>query len=39
MAQQLKMATALADVPIQASCFCRLDTTPPGPQPADGCCH
>ncbi|MFE7903224.1 hypothetical protein ACFU3E_38270 [Streptomyces sp. NPDC057424] len=39
VAHQLKLATALADVPIQASCFCRLDTTP-GPQAAaDGCCH
>ncbi|MET9683704.1 hypothetical protein [Streptomyces coeruleorubidus] len=38
VAQQLKMATALADVPIQASCFCRLDTAP-GPESADGCCH
>ncbi|MFJ5262368.1 hypothetical protein ACIQAC_18070 [Streptomyces sp. NPDC088387] len=27
VAQQLRMATALADVPIEASCFCRLDTT------------
>ncbi|CAL9280289.1 hypothetical protein [Streptomyces sp. SudanB52_2052] len=38
VAQQLKLATALADVPIQASCFCRLDTAP-GPEQADGCCH
>ncbi|GAA2420569.1 hypothetical protein [Streptomyces coeruleofuscus] len=38
VAQQLRMATALADVPIQASCFCRLETAP-GPQPGDGCCH
>lgn len=38
VAQQLKMATALADVPIEASCFCRLETEP-GPQPDDGCCH
>ncbi|MEU6182428.1 hypothetical protein [Streptomyces coeruleorubidus] len=38
VAQQLKMATALADVPIQASCFCRLDTAA-GHQAADGCCH
>ncbi|MEU9918529.1 hypothetical protein [Streptomyces sp. NPDC051001] len=29
VAQQLKIAVALADVPIEASCFCRLDT---------GCC-
>ncbi|MEU0224425.1 hypothetical protein ABZ177_08745 [Streptomyces sp. NPDC006284] len=37
VAQQLKLATALADVPVEASCFCRL-----GPEPAegaaDGCC-
>ncbi|MEU9266124.1 tetratricopeptide repeat protein [Streptomyces sp. NPDC048251] len=26
VAQQLKFATALADVPVRASCFCRLDT-------------
>lgn len=38
VAHQLKLATALADVPIQASCFCRLDTTP-DPHAADGCCH
>ncbi|MEU0588414.1 hypothetical protein [Streptomyces sp. NPDC006132] len=38
VAQQLKLATALADVPIQASCFCRLDTAP-GPEQAEGCCH
>ncbi|KOX03293.1 hypothetical protein ADK65_06925 [Streptomyces sp. NRRL B-1140] len=38
VAHQLKLASALADVPIQASCFCRLDTAP-GPQEADGCCH
>jgi tetratricopeptide (TPR) repeat protein len=38
VSQQLKMATALADVPIQASCFCRLDAAP-GPRSADGCCH
>src|SRR6185503_17901963 len=29
IAQQLTMTTALADVPIEASCFCRLDTTGP----------
>ncbi|GAB2871292.1 hypothetical protein GCM10027074_43540 [Streptomyces deserti] len=36
VAQQLKMATALADVPVRSSCFCRLETAP---QPAgpDGC--
>ncbi|MGI5430754.1 hypothetical protein [Streptomyces sp. CA-179760] len=38
VAQQLKMATALADVPVEASCFCRLETGP-GPQADDGCCH
>ncbi|MFI9047446.1 hypothetical protein [Streptomyces sp. NPDC053427] len=27
IAHQLTMATALADVPVEASCFCRLDTT------------
>ncbi len=27
LAQQLRLAAALADVPIEASCFCRLDTT------------
>ncbi|KUO15481.1 tetratricopeptide repeat protein [Streptomyces dysideae] len=27
VAQQLRIAAALADVPIEASCFCRLDTT------------
>ncbi|MGC9540419.1 hypothetical protein [Streptomyces sp. UG1] len=31
-AQQLRLAAALADVPIEASCYCRLDTT------ADGDC-
>ncbi|WP_369193368.1 hypothetical protein [Streptomyces djakartensis] len=35
VAHQLKMATALADVPIRASCFCRAE--PAGA--ADGCCH
>ncbi|MYW63401.1 hypothetical protein GTY65_04815 [Streptomyces sp. SID8379] len=33
VAQQLKIATALADVPIQASCFCRLEAVT-----APGCC-
>ncbi|MCX2925007.1 hypothetical protein [Streptomyces sp. NEAU-W12] len=28
VAQQLKAAAALADVPIETSCFCRLDTRP-----------
>ncbi|MGW0337317.1 hypothetical protein ACWD0J_36810 [Streptomyces sp. NPDC003011] len=27
VAQQLRTAAALADVPVEASCFCRLDTT------------
>ncbi|PWI13309.1 hypothetical protein DI272_03555 [Streptomyces sp. Act143] len=35
VAQQLKIAVALADVPIEASCFCRLDA---GPVPEEGCC-
>ncbi|WP_330285861.1 hypothetical protein [Streptomyces sp. NBC_00576] len=36
VAQQLKIALALADVPIEASCFCRLDVGTGG---ADaGCC-
>ncbi|GAA3899245.1 hypothetical protein GCM10023084_59650 [Streptomyces lacrimifluminis] len=36
VAQQLKIALALADVPIEASCFCRLDVGNGG---ADaGCC-
>ncbi|MET7377217.1 hypothetical protein ABZT08_00040 [Streptomyces sp. NPDC005526] len=42
VAQQLKIATAVADVPITASCFCRLDTqAKPGGSPTapdDGCC-
>ncbi|WP_030896102.1 hypothetical protein [Streptomyces sp. NRRL S-474] len=38
VAHQLKLATALADVPIEASCFCRLDTAP-GAEAAEGCCH
>ncbi|MFI5855562.1 hypothetical protein [Streptomyces parvulus] len=28
VAQQLRLATALADVPVEASCYCRLDTAP-----------
>ncbi|QLY33101.1 tetratricopeptide repeat protein [Nocardia huaxiensis] len=36
IAQQLKLAAAVADVPIQASCFCRLPAT----DRSDGhCCH
>ncbi|MER7563990.1 hypothetical protein ABTZ93_13585 [Streptomyces sp. NPDC097941] len=31
IAQQLRVAAALADVPVQASCFCRLET-------GSGCC-
>ncbi|MFJ9543227.1 hypothetical protein ACIRPX_39150 [Streptomyces sp. NPDC101225] len=34
VAQQLKIAAAVADVPIEASCFCRLES---GPGPG-GCC-
>jgi hypothetical protein len=34
VAQQLKVATALADVPVTASCFCRLETS----APSGGCC-
>ncbi|WP_435210502.1 tetratricopeptide repeat protein [Streptomyces sp. bgisy034] len=37
MAQQLRLAAALADVPIEASCFCRLDTTA-REVAEDGCC-
>ncbi|MFB7510651.1 hypothetical protein ACFC0P_46060, partial [Streptomyces broussonetiae] len=37
VAQQLRIATALADVPIEASCFCRLETAASAP-PRDGCC-
>ncbi|MDO0909447.1 hypothetical protein QQM39_00800 [Streptomyces sp. DT2A-34] len=37
VAQQLRLAAAMADVPIEASCFCRLDTT--GRDTIeDGCC-
>ncbi|MHC8420435.1 hypothetical protein ACH121_11510 [Streptomyces sp. NB004] len=28
VARQLRLATALADVPVEASCYCRLDTAP-----------
>jgi hypothetical protein len=34
VAQQLKVAAALADVPVTSSCFCRLQTS----APAGGCC-
>ncbi|KMS77083.1 hypothetical protein ACM01_00055 [Streptomyces viridochromogenes] len=37
VAQQLRLAAALADVPIEASCFCRLDTTAPAPAESDCC--
>jgi tetratricopeptide (TPR) repeat protein len=37
VAQQLRLAAALADVPIEASCFCRLETHQGG-APEDGCC-
>ncbi|MFF4041406.1 tetratricopeptide repeat protein [Streptomyces sp. NPDC001816] len=37
IAQQLKIATAMADVPIEASCFCRLETVA-GSASGDGCC-
>ncbi|MET7430148.1 hypothetical protein ABZT16_14355 [Streptomyces flaveolus] len=38
VAQQLKIAAALADVPVEASCFCRLGTVTAGPAPRHGCC-
>ncbi|PAM98383.1 hypothetical protein CJI59_28960 [Streptomyces sp. Alain-F2R5] len=37
VAQQLGLATALADVPVDASCFCRLGTVPEAGA-TDGCC-
>lgn len=42
VARQLRLAAALADVPVQASCFCRLDTTgaaAPAEGAADCCAH
>ncbi|MGW0082190.1 tetratricopeptide repeat protein [Streptomyces sp. NPDC003393] len=36
VAQQLKIATAMADVPIQASCFCRRNVVDTGGR--SGCC-
>lgn len=36
VAQQLRIAAALADVPIEASCFCRLESS--AHTAADGCC-
>ncbi|GAA2459484.1 hypothetical protein [Streptomyces glaucus] len=38
VAQQLKLAAARADVPIEASCFCRLDTAAPPAGRGGGCC-
>ncbi|WP_345628932.1 tetratricopeptide repeat protein [Streptomyces thinghirensis] len=38
VAQQLKLATALADVPVEASCYCRLDTASATGDGAGGCC-
>lgn len=37
IAQQLKFAAALTDVPVEASCFCRLDTAAGTPD-TSGCC-
>ncbi|MFI1369288.1 tetratricopeptide repeat protein [Streptomyces griseochromogenes] len=37
VAQQLKIAAAMADVPIDASCFCRSETTAAS-GPRHGCC-
>ncbi|GGU92753.1 hypothetical protein GCM10010260_29370 [Streptomyces filipinensis] len=37
VAQQLKFAAAMADVPIEASCFCRLEAFA-DPTPRHGCC-
>lgn len=37
VAQQLKIAAAMADVPVEASCFCRLDAVSKAAE-ADGCC-
>ncbi|MGW2714737.1 hypothetical protein ACWC4J_38115 [Streptomyces sp. NPDC001356] len=36
--QQLKIAAAPADVPVEASCFCRLRTAAAGSAPPRGCC-
>ncbi|MEW2288851.1 hypothetical protein [Streptomyces sp. NPDC047841] len=38
VAQQLKIAAALADVPVEASCFCRLGTAAAGSASSRGCC-
>ncbi|MFH9730067.1 hypothetical protein [Streptomyces sp. NPDC017260] len=37
VSQRLKLAAALADVPVEASCFCRLGTAPATGGPG-GCC-
>ncbi|MEU9480360.1 hypothetical protein [Streptomyces sp. NPDC048191] len=37
VAQKLKIATAMADVPVEASCFCRLDAFS-GTADGGGCC-
>ncbi|WP_432120176.1 tetratricopeptide repeat protein [Streptomyces sp. bgisy032] len=40
VAHQLRLATALADVPIESSCFCRMETASGAPAAvADGRCH
>ncbi|MGW0737041.1 hypothetical protein [Streptomyces sp. NPDC002851] len=36
--QQLKIAAALADVPIEASCFCRLEAVSAAAERDGGCC-
>ncbi|WP_328877340.1 tetratricopeptide repeat protein [Streptomyces sp. NBC_00299] len=37
VAQQLRLAAALADVPVEASCFCRLDAITAGGTEGDCC--
>ncbi|MBP6995693.1 MAG: hypothetical protein KBB39_06080 [Phycicoccus sp.] len=39
IAQQLAIASATADVPITASCFCRLEVAAPESDGDEGCCH
>ncbi|GAA3494784.1 hypothetical protein GCM10019016_018840 [Streptomyces prasinosporus] len=39
VARQLKQAAALADVPIESSCFCRLETHPVTADGGDRHCH
>ncbi|NED22690.1 hypothetical protein G3I31_32450 [Streptomyces sp. SID9913] len=39
VAQQLRTAAAVADVPVEASCFCRLRTRPAEPADHAGGCH